>query len=90
MEMQPETFGIFEVLTQYGVLGIVSLGLGAALWYLLKRQIASEDRLKQRVDELQKELTDYIRNDQSMLKSTVENNTKALQELRDLVLRSKN
>ena len=90
MEMRPETFGIFEVLTQYGVLGIVSLGLGAALWYLLKRQIASEDRLKQRVDELQKELTDYIRNDQSMLKSTVENNTKALQELRDLVLRSKN
>ena len=88
--MAPETFGIFEVLTQYGVLGIVSLGLGAALWYLLKRQIASEDRLKQRVDELQRELTDYIRNDQNMLKSTVENNTKALQELRELVLRTRN
>jgi hypothetical protein len=88
--MEPVSFGIFEVLTQYGVLGIVSLGLGAALWYLLKRQIASEDRLKQRVDELQRELNDYIRNDQSMLKSTVENNTKALQELRDLVLRTRN
>jgi uncharacterized protein HemX len=88
--MEPVSFGIFEVLTQYGVLGIVSLGLGAALWYLLKRQITSEDRLKQRVDELQRELTEYIRNDQSMLKSTVENNTKALQELRDLVLRTRN
>lgn len=88
--MEPTSFGIFEVLTQYGVLGVVSIGLGAALWYLLKRQIASEDRLKQRVDELQRELNDYIRNDQSMLKSTVENNTKALQELRDLVLRSRN
>jgi len=88
--MEPTSFGIFEVLTQYGVLGIVSLALGAALWYLLKRQIASEDLLKQRVDALQRELNDYIRNDQSMLKSTVENNTKALQELRDLVLRSRN
>jgi hypothetical protein len=87
--MEPTSFGIFEVLTQYGVLGIVSLALGAALWYLLKRQIASEDLLKQRVDALQRELNDYIRNDQSMLKSTVENNTKALQELRDLVLRSR-
>ena len=48
-------FGVFETLTQYGALGVITLGLGAALWFLLKRQIASEDRLKKQVEDLQKE-----------------------------------
>ena len=80
------SFGVFETLTQYGALGVITLGLGAALWFLLKRQIASEDRLKSKVDDLQKEINDYIRNDQNQIKSTIENNTKALQELRELIL----
>jgi len=84
--LQAQSFGVFETLTQYGALGVITLGLGAALWFLLKRQIASEDRLKARVDELQKELTDYIRNDQNQIKNTIENNTRALQELRELIM----
>jgi hypothetical protein len=84
--LQVESFGVFETLTQYGALGVITLALGAALWFLLKRQIASEDRLKAKVDELQKEINDYIRNDQNQIKSTIENNTKALQELRELIL----
>lgn len=82
-------FGVFETLTQYGALGVITLGLGAALWFLLKRQIASEDRLKTQVDELQKEMNDYMRNDQNQLKSAIENNTKALQELRDIIVLKK-
>ena len=82
-------FGVFETLTQYGALGVITLGLGAALWFLLKRQIASEDRLKAQVDELQKEMNDYMRNDQNQLKSAIENNTKALQELRDIIVLKK-
>jgi uncharacterized membrane protein YgaE (UPF0421/DUF939 family) len=84
--LQAQSFGVFETLTQYGALGVITLGLGAALWFLLKRQIASEDRLKTRVDELQKELNDYIRNDQNQIKNTIENNTRALQELRELIM----
>lgn len=84
--LQVESFGVFETLTQYGALGVITLALGAALWFLLKRQIASEDRLKGKVDELQKEINDYIRNDQNQIKNTIENNTKALQELRELLL----
>ena len=57
------SFGVFETLTQYGALGVIVLGLGAVLWFMLKRQIASEDRLKSRVDELEKELKDYIKTD---------------------------
>ena len=82
-------FGIFETLTQYGALGVITLGLGAALWFLLKRQIASEDRLKNRVDELEKELKDYIRNDRDQLKSVVENNTKAVENFKDILLTKK-
>jgi len=89
MTLLQAQFGIFETLTQYGALGVITLGLGAALWFLLKRQIASEDRLKNRVDELEKELKDYIRNDRDQLKSVVENNTKAVENFRDILLTKK-
>jgi hypothetical protein len=89
MTLLQAQFGIFETLTQYGALGVITLGLGAALWFLLKRQIASEDRLKNRVDELEKELKDYIRNDRDQLKSVVENNTKAVENFKDILLTKK-
>lgn len=87
--LQAQSFGVFETLTQYGALGVITLGLGAALWFLLKRQIASEDRLKQKVEDLQKDMTDYMRNDQNQIKQTIENNTKALSDLRDIIIRGK-
>jgi len=87
--LQAQSFGVFETLAQYGALGVITLGLGAALWFLLKRQIASEDRLKIKVEELQKEMTDYVRNDQNHMKQTIDNNTKALTDLRDIIIRGK-
>ena len=83
------SFGVFETLTQYGALGIIVLGLGAVLWFMLKRQIASEDRLKARVDELEKELKDYIKSDQNQLRTTIENNTRAMESFRELLLTRK-
>ena len=50
MLLQVESFGVFETLTQYGALGVIVLALGAVLWYMLKRQLASEDMLKTKVD----------------------------------------
>lgn len=82
------SFGIFETLTQYGALGVITLGLGAALWFLLKRQIASEDRLKSQVEDLQKDLNNYVKNDAGIIKSSLENNTRALQDLKDIILQS--
>ena len=46
--LQVQSFGVFETLTQYGALGVIVLGLGAVLWYMLKRQLASEDELKRK------------------------------------------
>ena len=89
MLLQVQSFGVFETLTQYGALGVIVLGLGAVLWFMLKRQIASEDRLKARVDELEKELKDYIKNDQNQLRTTIENNTRAMESFRDTLLTRK-
>lgn len=83
-----ESFGVFETLSQYGALGVITLALGAALWFLLKRQIASEDKLKAQVEELQKEMNNYMRSDSSSLKSSLDNNTKALEELRNIILQT--
>lgn len=80
------SFGVFETLSQYGALGVVTIALGGALWYLLKRQLAAEDSLKRDLAALQKELNDYIREDQKVLKETIDNNTKALHDLRDIML----
>ena len=83
------SFGVFETLTQYGALGVIVLGLGAVLWFMLKRQIASEDALKKKVDDLQKELNDYIKTDTGKIQSALDNNTQALRDLREIILLSK-
>lgn len=83
------SLGVFETLTQYGALGIIVLGLGAVLWYMLKRQLASEDELKKKVEELQEEITKYIREDSNKLQSSLDNNTQALKDLRETIILSK-
>lgn len=87
--LQAPSFGVFETLTQYGALGVIVLGLGAVLWFMLKRQIASEDALKKKVDDLQKEVNDYVRNDAGKVQSALENNTQALRDLREIIIMSK-
>ena len=36
LSAEAPSFGVFETLTQYGALGVVVLGLGAVLWFMLK------------------------------------------------------
>jgi hypothetical protein len=79
-------FGVFNTLTQYGILGLITLAFGGFLWFLLKRQISSEDMLKEKVEALQKEMNDYIRQDQQILRDTVNNNTKAMNDLKEIIL----
>jgi len=90
MLLQVQSLGVFESLSQYGALGLVTLGLGAALWFLLKRQIESEDKLKAKVDELQDELNDYVKNDVIKLTQALDNNTRVVQELKEIILAKKN
>lgn len=87
--LQAQSFGVFETLTQYGALGVIVLGLGAVLWFMLKRQLASEDELKSKVDDLQKELNGYIKTDAGKVQSALDNNTQALKDLREIIIMSK-
>lgn len=85
--LQAETgMGVFEQLADYGVLGLLTLGLGFIVWNMMKRQLASEDRLKGQVEDLQKEMTTYIRTDRDRVTQAVENNTHALNDLKEVIL----
>ena len=85
---QSMEFGVFETLTQYGALGVITLGLGAALWFMLKRQLEAEDKLKVKVEELQKELNDYVRGDAAAMKATIDQNAKVLEDLKNIIMYS--
>jgi hypothetical protein len=54
------SFGPFEVLTQYGVLGFAVLGLGYLCWIFLNRLMKSEEDLKTKVEELEGDYREYL------------------------------
>jgi hypothetical protein len=73
------SFGPFEVLTQYGVLGFAVLGLGYLCWIFLKRLMESEEKLRNKVEELE---GDY-RED---LEKKLEESTESSKSLKETVL----
>ena len=73
------SFGPFEVLTQYGVLGFAVLGLGYLCWIFLNRLMKSEEEYKARVEELE---GDY-RED---LEKKLDESTESSRTLRETVL----
>ena len=54
------SFGIFESLTDYGILGFAVLGLGYLCWTFLNRLMKSEEDYKKRVEELEGDLRDEV------------------------------
>lgn len=73
------SFGPFEVLTQYGVLGFAVLGLGYLCWTFLNRLMKSEDDLRQRVEELESEVRDD-------LDKTIKDVTETSKSLKETIL----
>jgi hypothetical protein len=71
------SFGPFEVLTQYGVLGFAVLGLGYLCWIFLNRLMKSEDELKTKISELENEFREGY--DQAIKESN--ENSKSLKEI---------
>lgn len=49
-------FGVFEQLTNYGVLGIAVLAIGALGWFFIKKTLNEKDKLQAKVEELEREL----------------------------------
>jgi len=73
------SFGPFEVLTQYGVLGFAVLALGYLCWMFLNKLIKSEEDYRQRVEELEGE----YRED---LEKKLDESTESSKSLKETVL----
>jgi hypothetical protein len=71
------SFGPFEVLTQYGVLGFAVLALGYLCWMFLNRLMKSEDDLKEKVNTLEGEYREKL--DEKLSEST--ESAKSLNEI---------
>jgi hypothetical protein len=73
------SFGPFEVLTQYGVLGFAVLALGYISWMFLNKLIKSEEDYRARVEELEGE----YRED---LEKKLDESTESSKSLKETVL----
>lgn len=51
---QVPSFGVFDKLGDYGVLGLVVLALGYVGWILFKRHLDNQDRIKQELQNKKK------------------------------------
>jgi hypothetical protein len=73
------SFGIFESLTDYGILGFAVLGLGYLCWIFLNRLMKSEEDYKKRVEELEGELRDNV-------SDAIKKNTESSKTLKETIL----
>lgn len=73
------SFGIFESLTDYGILGFAVLGLGYLCWIFLNRLMKSEDDYKKRVEELEVEIRDEV-------SDAIKKNTDSAKTLKETIL----
>ena len=73
------SFGPFEVLTQYGVLGFAVLALGYISWMFLNKLIKSEEEYRTKVEELEGE----YRED---LEKKLDESTESSKSLKETVL----
>jgi hypothetical protein len=73
------SFGPFEVLTQYGVLGFAVLALGYLCWMFLNKLLKSEEDLKIKVEELEGDYRDD-------LEKKLEESTESSKNLKETVL----
>lgn len=73
------SFGIFESLTDYGILGFAVLGLGYLCWIFLNRLMKSEEEYKKRVEELEGEIRDEVTD-------AIKKNTESSKTLKETIL----
>lgn len=51
----PKDFGVFNQLADYGALGLAVLALGFVAWFLFKRNLDEQDRMKRKMEELERQ-----------------------------------
>lgn len=78
--------GIFETLTQYGVLGLAVLGLGYLCWHFLNKLMKSEDDYRTRLEELQDEVRTNIKQELKKSTSTIKENAESSKSLKEIIM----
>jgi hypothetical protein len=66
------SFGIFDTLADYGILGFAVLALGYLCWMFLNRLMKSEDDLKARIKELETDVQNTLKESAESSKSLKE------------------
>jgi hypothetical protein len=69
-------FGMFQTLTDYGVLGFAVLALGYLVWHFLQKLMKSEEEYRNRVEELEGQYREDL--EKKLEEST--SNSKSLKE----------
>jgi anaerobic C4-dicarboxylate transporter len=69
-------FGMFQTLTDYGVLGFAVLALGYLVWHFLQKLMKSEEDYRNRVEELEGQYREDL--EKKLEESTT--NSKSLKE----------
>ena len=72
-------FGMFQTLTDYGVLGFAVLALGYLVWHFLQKLMKTEEEYRNRVEELEGQ----YRED---LEKKLEESTNNAQSLKETIL----
>jgi hypothetical protein len=72
-------FGMFQTLTDYGVLGFAVLALGYLVWHFLQKLMKSEEDYRNRVEELEGQYRDD-------LEKKIEESTTSSKSLKETIL----
>jgi hypothetical protein len=80
------SFGIFETLTQYGVLGLAVLGLGYLCWHFLNKLMKSEEDYRSRLEDLEDEVRTNIKQELKKSTNTIKENTDSSKNLKEIIM----
>lgn len=80
-------FSIQNTALQYGVLGIMAFMLSYFAYNQFTRLVKKNEQLEEKVDSLQKDMMKLIVEEKERLSMLVNENTKALNELRSTIIK---
>ena len=72
-------------LYEYGILGILCLAFGYALWKQYNKTNAKNDTLEARVDNLQEQMRRYLDEEKAEMLKVIRDNTQAFMDLKEIM-----
>ena len=73
------------LVSDYGVLGIMSAVLGFVVYKLYNKQVESQDEIEDELSDLRTKFEEYIERDRVLMLETINNNTAAFRDLHNII-----